>query len=86
VRITHPFHPFRDREYELVTCRHNWGEERVYYRDERGELASIPARWTSVISPDPVVELSGGRSAFRAADLLALARLIQALKAERDTP
>ena len=86
MRITHPFHPLCGREFEFVTCRLNWGEERVYYHDEQGALAAVPARWTSMVSPDPVVELSGGRSAFRAADLLALALLIQALKAERDTP
>ena len=86
MRITHPFHPRCGREYELVTCRLNWGEERVYYRDEQGALAAIPARWTSVIAPDPVVELSGGRAPFRAADLLGLALLLEALQAERDTP
>jgi hypothetical protein len=47
-------------------------------------LASIPARWTSVISPDPAIELSGGRAFFRALDLLALAQLIQRLKARSD--
>jgi hypothetical protein len=84
VRIIHPFHPLYGREYEFVICRLNWGEERVYYRDEQGELVSIPARWTNVFPPDPVVELSGGRSWFRAADLLALAQLLDALKAGKE--
>jgi hypothetical protein len=70
------------REYEFVVCRINWGEERAYYRDEHGEVILIPARWTSVIPPDPVVELSGGRSRFRAQDLLALVRLLEALRTE----
>jgi hypothetical protein len=63
-------------------CRLNWGEERAYYRDEHGDVLSIPARWTSVIPSDPVVELSGGRSRFRAQDLLALTRLLEALRNE----
>jgi hypothetical protein len=86
VRIIHPFHPLYGHEYEFVTCRLNWGEERAYYRDEQGELASVPAHWTNALEPDPVVELSGGRSWFRAADLFALVQLLDALKAEKEEP
>ena len=86
VRIIHPFHPLYGREYEFAISRLNWGEERVYYRDEQGDLLSIPARWTDAFPPDPVVELSGGRSWFRAADLFALAQLIAALKTEKEAP
>jgi hypothetical protein len=62
-----------------VTRRQNWGEDRVYFRDEGGRLIALPARWTSVCSPDPVVALSAGRSAFRVRDILALAELIRDL-------
>ena len=62
-----------------MTRRQNWGEDRVYLHDEDGRLISLPARWTSVNPPDPVVALSAGRSAFRARDLLALAELIHDL-------
>lgn len=84
MRITHPFHPLYGRDYEFVTCRLNWGEERVYYRDEQGELVCIPARWTSAFPSDPVVELSQGRSWFRAVDLLALAQLADTLKVRKE--
>jgi hypothetical protein len=63
-----------------VTYRFNWGEERVYFHDAEGRLAAIPAAWTDVFSPDPFVILSAGRSAFRACDLLELARLIAGLR------
>ena len=65
-----------------MTVRHNWGEDRVYYRDAEGSLASIPASWTDVMPPDPVVILSAGRSPFRLDDLLELARLAAALEKE----
>ena len=60
----------------MVTCRHNWGEDRVYYHDVAGVLRSLPATWTSVAPTDPFVALAAGRSAFRVTDLLALARLL----------
>ncbi|MHC4092397.1 MAG: DUF5372 family protein [Planctomycetota bacterium] len=78
--MTHPFHPACGRVFPLVTIRHNWGEDRVYYHDQRGQLACISARWTDVIPPDPVVTLSAGRSAFRLEDLLELTRLVALLR------
>lgn len=63
----------------LVTARHNWGADRVYYRDENGKLCSLPAAWTSAMAEDPVVSLGAGRSAFRVADLLELSRLLASL-------
>jgi len=62
-----------------VTYRHNWGEERAFYRDAGGELVSVPASWTD-LSPDPFEALSAGRAAFRVPDLLELVRLIRALQ------
>jgi len=62
-----------------VTFRQNWGEERVYFHNDSGQLVSLPARWTSVIEADPFVQVSAGRSLFRMEDLLVLARLIHAL-------
>lgn len=32
-RVTHPFHPLHAQVFELLTHRHNWGEDRVYYLD-----------------------------------------------------
>ena len=66
-----------------MTLRQNWGEDRVYYRDESGELVCIPARWTDAAGPDPVVAVSAGRSAFRLADLVALTRLVATFREER---
>ena len=67
-----------------MTVRNNWGEDRVYYHDAEGKLACIPAGWTDVVAPDPVVVLSAGRLPFRLADLLELTRLLGALRQEAD--
>jgi hypothetical protein len=76
-RVTHPFHPWFGREFALVTYRQNWGEDRVYFHDDAGQLIGLPARWTSVCPSDPFVVLSVGRSPFCFAELLELARMIQ---------
>jgi hypothetical protein len=78
--VTHPFHPWFGREFPLVTYRQNWGEHRVYFHDDQERLISLPAAWTSVWPPDPVVALSAGRSLFRADDLLELATLLEWLQ------
>jgi hypothetical protein len=79
-RITHPFHPWFGREFTLVTYRHNWNEDAVYFHTDQQQLIAIPARWTSVFPPDPVVVIADGRAPFRLHDLVELTRLIQNLR------
>lgn len=79
-RVTHPFHPLFGREFELVHCRQCWGEDRVFYLDEGEELRSLPARWTSAVADDPLVVISAGRSMYRVADLLELAKLAREIQ------
>ena len=78
-RVIHPFHPLFGREFELLTYRHNWGEDRVFFHDEAGTLKSIPAGWTSAVAQEPFVVVAAGRSYFRVADLCALADLVREL-------
>jgi hypothetical protein len=82
--VIHPFHPLRGRRFALVVHRHNWGGDRVHFYDDSGRLISLPVQWTSFSLPDPFVVLSAGRSAFRYADLLALARMIEELQSGGD--
>jgi hypothetical protein len=84
VRVTHPFHPLFGREFEFVAYRQNWGEERVHLHDEHGELFSLPAGWTDVAPVDPFVVVAGGRCPFTTAGLLALADLVDRLRAQPD--
>ena len=76
VRITHPFHPLFGQDLDLVIRRHNWGEDRVFYRDHNGHTASIPARWTTAVPDDPFLVVSAGRSTLRVDDLLELVALL----------
>lgn len=62
--------------------RPHWGEERVFYRDREGHLASLPARWTSVVPEDPVATVGAGRVPFRVEDLIELTRLVARLRGE----
>lgn len=79
MRVTHPFHPLAGAEFDLAFHRHNWGEDRVYFFDERGVLRGIPAAWTDRAAPDPFVVMAAGRCPFRVADLVALADLVERL-------
>ena len=80
--IVHPFHPCHGRRFAVVAVRKNWGEDRIYYHDDRGQLTGIAAHWTDMVLPDPVVVLSAGRSPFRFEDLMELSRLLASLQSE----
>jgi hypothetical protein len=75
--VIHPHHPLKGQRFKLVTYRHNWGEDRVYFHDSDGRLCSIPACWTTAVAADPFVTLAAGRCLFRYEDLLQLADLLE---------
>ena len=70
-----PFIRFVGAEYELVTRKLTWGEDRVFYYDANGKLKSLLTNVTDVVSKDAFDCVSAGRSAFRVDDLLELQRL-----------
>ena len=83
--MTHPFHPLHGREFTLLAHQRNRDEACAFLIDDRGQLVSLPAQWTSLAPPDPFVAVV--RSAFRVADLLELACLIEQLRrADGPTP
>ncbi|MEO8596455.1 MAG: DUF5372 family protein [Candidatus Solibacter sp.] len=82
-RITHPFHPLHGTEYELVTRKLTWGEDRVFYYDPSGKLKSLFTNVTDLVSSDAFGRVSAGRSAFRVDDLLDLWRLFEGRKQAR---
>jgi hypothetical protein len=67
-------------EYELVTRKLTWGEDRVFYYDPGGKLKSLLTNVTDVSSKDAFDRISAGRSAFRVDDLLELRRLLDKRK------
>jgi len=55
---------------DLLAQVREWGEERVYYRDENGRMRFLPAKWTNLAAPDPFVLTAAGRAFFRVEDLI----------------
>jgi Family of unknown function (DUF5372) len=82
-RITHPYHPLFQQEFEAVSYRQNWGEDRVWFHAKNGRLHSVPTAWTSSAPVDPFVVVAAGRSLFRVVDLLELSQRIQAVRLEK---
>ena len=80
IRVTHPFHPLCGREFEFVSHRHAWSQDRVCIRDDHGQLISLPARWTSAVAEDPFVVIAAGRSPLHIATLPTLAALVRRLR------
>jgi hypothetical protein len=75
------FHPLRGRTFQLVDCRQTWGEDRVYFHDDSGQLTRLPRQWTDVVPDDPTVVVSAGWVHFRYHDLCRLADLLRRLDA-----
>jgi hypothetical protein len=76
-RCDPPFHPLHEREFILLAHRRNGREDRASFIDDRGQLVSLPGRWTGLPPPDPSMVVAAGRSAFRTADLRDRARLLK---------
>ena len=79
-RIIHPFHPFRNIEFEIESVRRLPGECRVFFLNTKGRKSSVPLDWTDIGPKDPFAVVSAGRAFFRVEDLLGLARLIEEIK------
>jgi hypothetical protein len=68
-------------EFVLVAMRPTWGEDRMFLLDEEGTQCSLLRAWTDVADLDLFVALAGGPSALRVVDLLALAELVEEMRA-----
>jgi hypothetical protein len=86
VRVTHPFHPFADRQLVCVGERHNRSGKRLLLRIDDSTICSVPPQWTDVAAPDPEVVMGRGRALLRVVDLMGLARLVEQLSARRACP
>jgi Family of unknown function (DUF5372) len=73
--VTHPFHPWLGRRFELIELRRCWGQWRAYYSTEEGLPAYLPASWTDLGPIDPFVQQAKGRAIARAEDLLMLVKM-----------
>jgi len=84
VEVTHPFHPRRGEHLEAATRKKTWGEDRVMYYDNQGQLRSMLTSWTSLHEQDSFMAASAGRSWFRIDDLLRLRALISPIRLDQD--
>jgi hypothetical protein len=75
-RVTHPFHPLQGRVFQLIECRPTWGEYRVFFQDDSGQLRRLPRQWTDLGPADPTLIVGAGRAHFRYDDLCRLVDLI----------
>ena len=76
-RIIHPFHPYRNIEFEIDHVKRIAYESRVFFFNTKGRKSSVPLNWTDIGPKDPFVVVSAGRSLYRVEDLLGLVRLIE---------
>ena len=74
------FHPRRGERLQAATRKKTWGEDRVMYYDDNGQLRSMLTSWTSLHELDSFMAASGGRSWFRVDDLLRLSALMSAMR------
>ncbi len=80
IRVTHPYHPLFNQEFQFIGYRKSWGTQYVDYCDvETATAAFIPRAWTSLAEFDLFVSTSNGRSKFRFDDLLRLCDLVSDL-------
>ena len=79
-RIIHPFHPYRNSDFEIDSVRRLAYECRVFFFNTKGRKSSVPLHWTDIGPEDPFVAVSAGRSFFRVEDLLGLVRLLGEIK------
>ena len=82
-RIVHPFHPYRNIEFEIDSVRQLPGECRVFFLNAKGRKSSVPLQWTDIGPEDPFITVSAGRAHFRVEDLLSLVRLIGEIKSAK---
>jgi len=80
-RVTHPFHPRRGEEFELIRYHRSWGQdESVEGRGTAGERINLPLSWTDAGAEDPFLAVAKGRSYFRVDDLVRLSTLLEQLR------
>ena len=79
--MTHPFHPWFGCEFGFIAIQQTWRQDRVFFFGGDGSTLSLPRAWTDLADPDVFVTIAAGRSAFRVAELLALAELIDGVRA-----
>lgn len=85
VCVTHPFHPLCGKNLELVDRERRSTGEVMLVRDERGQVRKLSAAWTNAAPVDAFVLVARERARVRPEDLDALAAMIEAIVAARES-
>jgi hypothetical protein len=83
VRITHPFHPFADRQLVCIGERYNRYGKRLLLRVDDDTICSVPPQWTDMAAAEPDIVMGQGRTLLRFVDLMELAQFVERLASER---
>ena len=67
------------RRYRVINVAAGWGRERIFCHDGDRRVVTFPVGFTDYLPRDPFVVAAGGRSPFRARDLLELAEFVESL-------
>ena len=59
----------------MVDLQRRWGQWRVYYLNDKGHTAYMPASWTDAVPTDPFVAQAQSRAIARVEDLLELTKM-----------
>ena len=83
IRITHPFHPWYNRQFILDHQATIAAERRFVLLDEQGLTYDIPITWTDYVAPDPCVQIGQGKLKLRADDLVNMVEVVASWRRER---
>jgi hypothetical protein len=80
IKITHPYHPLKGQEFEFITRKQTWGQDRIFYRNSKDEIVSVPASWTNIYQDEPFIRQAAGRAFFNFESLTELSGLLTEIK------
>lgn len=84
--ITHPFHPDRSCQLQLLHTRVDGGVRWLWYADREGRSRQVRQSSTNRAEPDAFRRQAAGRCAFALRDLVRLAELVDRLTRDRVGP
>ena len=79
VEVTHPFHPWRGRRFQVHDKWRSGGKSVVRCIIDDEEIRALPVTWTDLREADEFERASAGHCWFRHDDLEALRAQIDAL-------
>ncbi len=80
MKITHPFHPLKNQEFEFINIKQTWGQDRIFFRDSEGKIVSTSTTWTDYYEESPFVKQAQGRAILDFENMKELSHMLKDLK------